>query len=519
MAPAGLLREACSPELYRRNPFRTAGLPVGVPTALVRQRLAGDPAADRLEEPLARLLDGFFWYRADPALDALAAGDIAGTRARWEAAAGTDPVARHNLAVLCHSTALEHSAGDFFPDDLWPDAYRHWLALRETDAAWTPQLRRVRRILPLALALVNARLAVDALAAGGPVEPALRHWRLPFEAGLPEGVAERAARIAAAPLRARVAAAREAVDDGTPAEAEAALRAAVIPLTTLQLLDPTQDDPVELFLRAAARHSSSGAWASARDLLALAAPLARTAAGVDAVQRQLRAAEQELRVREAVEAYRRRKLREESEARSARAAHEAAEERRARAAREAAARRAEALRMAAQRQVMESRRRTRAARTGEPQRATPPPPAPPVPGPRRDASTDRAARNLLAFAVDWDGCHYCQRVRRSPRHDHPVSLARGADVATVSVPRCLPCRWRQTGRACLGLVLMAFTVLIVVIVTPAAARWVSWTAVAVGLVWTVTGLLAVRRGAKARWLHTLTYPPVADLWREGWRRH
>lgn len=158
-SPRALLRAEAVPELYRINAFRVLGLPVEASRRDIRKQekhhrrsemlgakagaaglnLAFPPATDtgestdpkqteqrlqdvqqaqqRVQEPLLRLLDEFFWFwpqrpgdSSDRALQLVAAGDVQQAHRLWlasEAQPGGSATAGHNLAVLYHATALD----------------------------------------------------------------------------------------------------------------------------------------------------------------------------------------------------------------------------------------------------------------------------------------------------------------------------------------------------------------------------------------------------------------------------
>ncbi|QFG24227.1 hypothetical protein [Actinomadura sp. WMMB 499] len=171
------------PEVYRRNPFRVADLPVHATARDIRRRaeelrvkarlgadagtgsalLPLDPPPDpdavqealqRLRDPLRRLEDELFWFwpahnaavrgARDEALEALGEGRIEDAERLWtEPAPGrAAAVAAHNLAVLAHARALEAGSGDV--RDLWEPALRHWRTVLDTDPFWDLVAARVR---------------------------------------------------------------------------------------------------------------------------------------------------------------------------------------------------------------------------------------------------------------------------------------------------------------------------------------------------------------------------------------
>lgn len=225
-----LLRACAHPDLYRRNGFRTLGLPVPAELRAIARRadelrvlleLGGEPAlwafapspapdhdtvraASRaLQEPLQRLLDEFFWFWPlaypaggdDEALGHLARGDTAAATARWSEAAGEGhPVAWHNLAVYQHLLALEWEPAEetdrALLNRVQGEASDYWRQVEGDDALWRlvearvaamndPQLPEaaaamLRDALPEVLARIHARNVVRYFTEGDE-ETALLH--------------------------------------------------------------------------------------------------------------------------------------------------------------------------------------------------------------------------------------------------------------------------------------------------------------------------------------------------------
>lgn len=262
-----LLRSA-KPDLYRVNGFRIAELsvlvqgrdldrrqklidmaaqtgaaiPPGPHRALpLNGALDGEKlreAMSRLRDPVQRLLDELFWFwpldggGTDPALALLAEGQVRPAFESWKKrGAQGDPegVATHNVAVLCHATALDledpiasKSLKDVAPSDapsFWDLAFRAWKLVLETNAFWDrlvarirdlndPRLpesaaRSIRRTLPLALLGINAKLAGQA-AAKSDHAAAQRHRRVLDASGLDAELTDQAMRSASDPLRERL---------------------------------------------------------------------------------------------------------------------------------------------------------------------------------------------------------------------------------------------------------------------------------------------------------------------------
>ncbi len=164
-------------------------------------------AIQRLGDPAQRLVDEFFWFwpsehgqsRTDKALAALAAGQTQRAYETWkqqEQNNGHSAVATHNIAVLAHLRALdlEYSFRERALDQkeaeqlqrAWRHCFTRWQKLLTAASFWErlaerihqlddPRLRpevvaKFRSSLPLALLLINARIAATAANEG-------RRWR------------------------------------------------------------------------------------------------------------------------------------------------------------------------------------------------------------------------------------------------------------------------------------------------------------------------------------------------------
>jgi hypothetical protein len=165
----------------------------------------------------------------DPALSALAGGDVGEARRRWSQAAASDGAARHNLAVLAHLLALDAeragagaagaapaSAGGAGRPD-WREVYWLWAAALRDEACWETFEARIaaagdarlgvglaagiRSALPGTLLAGGAALAAAALDAGDP-PTARAHLAALRELG--EGDADEALRRACEPWLAQV---------------------------------------------------------------------------------------------------------------------------------------------------------------------------------------------------------------------------------------------------------------------------------------------------------------------------
>jgi hypothetical protein len=189
------LLQAARPDLYLRNAFRIAELPVDVSSRDLdkRQRLvemaaqtgaavppgplralpvARAAGADlfrdsitRLRDPGQRIIDELFWFwlpspgpagTADPAMAALRESDVKAAIDLWSAKnaePGTAPVRAHNLAVLYHTLALDSEAAGkdpaaakapgVDPRQVWEKAFEHWRAALAEDALWDMLRERI----------------------------------------------------------------------------------------------------------------------------------------------------------------------------------------------------------------------------------------------------------------------------------------------------------------------------------------------------------------------------------------
>lgn len=262
------LLEFATPELYRRNSFRVLGLEIGAESSEARRRqkklkrkealglddssaagllpLAEAPsredlqiAQQRIQNPVCRLMDEFFWFwpqasgEPDEAIAALHKGDsTAAKKLLVRAAQDGDPTAIHNLAVFDHLTALEGERGAANPaatnsearDAAWIHALARWRETVENPETLTrlseridslddPRLTRdsspqLHSAISEMILLVSARLAVHALEEGRPAEVARHVWLL-HSSGFPEKLILAALRRALAPVDQRIRSACE----------------------------------------------------------------------------------------------------------------------------------------------------------------------------------------------------------------------------------------------------------------------------------------------------------------------
>lgn len=217
--PNAYLPLITQPDLYRRNGFRLAELPVEAGGADLSKRrqmialsqatgLAIPPGSGRalplleamdtqvlndaiqaLHDPEQRLLSELFWFwpleagqsRDDRALQALAQGQIAEAIAIWQSQQQQDGITNiplHNLAVLTHALALdlEHLAArqpltrqqraDLA--QYWEQALQLWGALMREDSFWGKLAQRAAgladpRLTPAAVAHIRRTLPTAVL--------------------------------------------------------------------------------------------------------------------------------------------------------------------------------------------------------------------------------------------------------------------------------------------------------------------------------------------------------------------
>jgi hypothetical protein len=167
--------------LFAENPFRTLGLRVFAAPGEIARRvddLAGgavprrwafasraipdaaklSEAAQTLKGGLGRLFAEFFWFwpenypeeKSDPAIEALARGDMETACDHWETSLpNRRGVAAHNLAVLFHLAALDHELARTPVDDevagWWAVAGEHWNLALADDEIWVRLESRIKR--------------------------------------------------------------------------------------------------------------------------------------------------------------------------------------------------------------------------------------------------------------------------------------------------------------------------------------------------------------------------------------
>lgn len=216
--------EACTLELYTKNIFRVAGLPVDATSKEIARQaqklqmleemggnaggtspafaLAVAPASDEIRAALSkmresqyRIVDEFFWYwpeefgssKDDPAIQAMMSGDTEGAVKQWRVREKEGSlIAKHNMAVMFHMYAVDwslyHISHDLDPavegeiKGYWKKAFERWEVLIDADeirdvlkqrirsfedeALTTGFVRRFLTQLPQALDKVNAEAAL-----------------------------------------------------------------------------------------------------------------------------------------------------------------------------------------------------------------------------------------------------------------------------------------------------------------------------------------------------------------------
>lgn len=225
------LMEACTKNLYRLNPFCVLGLAVSASVRQITRRIDElrieiqtttfkddcnnfpstnllltaeelNHAESRLQDPLKKFVDEFFWFwplnwndsENDPALQAWIHGDRSSAEAIWiEQLTGHTErdrlVGTHNLAVMFHYSAIEmeHRFLQKSPpllqdqikilDALWKTSFEYWGELMDNGLFWnlfsdrirplddpvfsTAFVRRFRMNFPLAFDSINTDFATE----------------------------------------------------------------------------------------------------------------------------------------------------------------------------------------------------------------------------------------------------------------------------------------------------------------------------------------------------------------------
>lgn len=268
-AECRLLLEAASLNIYRENPFRITGLPVDTTLKEIARHadklkqmeelgygekantaafaLNPPPTIDqiraamqRLKEPERRQIDEFFWFwpetfgqsSTDPAIQALAAGDMSEAYDIWEAkerSATTGFIANHNIAVMLHLVALDwtnyhlnaevDSAREERIRCYWKDSFARWEKIPSDDRLWDFVITRIRSVgdprlttgfgrrfadtLPAALDKINAEAGLK-FAEQGRLDWARTHVHFMRETHQGLDNVAKTAELVLAPLRKRV---------------------------------------------------------------------------------------------------------------------------------------------------------------------------------------------------------------------------------------------------------------------------------------------------------------------------
>lgn len=310
-----MLFELANPELYQRNAFRILGLDVTANMRDIRRigkrlkrrerlgREAGgngdgylplEPAPDedavqsalqRLQEPIPRLLDEFFWFwplqpgdEHDPILKELGEGRVQKVHKLWlekEESDNHDHCATHNLAVLYHLWALDlerKAAKEQLNEKeqktrlgCWRNAFERWDALLHAKPFWQrvitrieqiddPQLskevaREIHKAVGPFILLINARLAVKSAEAGNE-GVAKRHVQIMRDSTFDAAVVGEALREALKSVRQRIKMACDPIIDNAVKEPKQAYNIGVTllketrPLLKMIDLMLTTDDPM-----------------------------------------------------------------------------------------------------------------------------------------------------------------------------------------------------------------------------------------------------------------------------------
>jgi hypothetical protein len=352
-----LLRSIGAPDLYLRNAFRISGLSVDASTGDLRRRaqqvravqaLGGAPATtgplppspapdldtvlqalSRLRDPLARLVDEFFWFwpepDGDPGLDALTAGRVDDAENRWQRVESRSPYAVHNLAVFNHVLAIDDELAQpqrklIGAPRRWREAYRYWIDAWRSDEHWTVFAERVsgaghpgltgwvvsalRERLPLVLSSVNATIAADSMERGRDDESSQVHWRMAAHHHLPPQLRARALRSATDPLLSRIRTHGDRALAVTLENARTAPAAAerlheqatpllrMVSLSSAPDADNIHDEVARTLLKLAFEyHRATDDWAATLQILRLAQNVARGRAMLQSVRENVQGVE------------------------------------------------------------------------------------------------------------------------------------------------------------------------------------------------------------------------------------
>lgn len=192
------LWEICTPDLYRKNPFRIVGIHADAGAREIKRRICeirdamefGDASSEfsyayapsplpdlgeiqeasrQFDDPEIRVAYEFFWFwpkewgsgRSDPAIAALMAGDSNTALEHWKSwAEGLDEdsriVARHNIAISYHLWLLDQETKTIgaqldeaeytLLDNKWRESFEWWEELADSEAFWSRVSARIRML-------------------------------------------------------------------------------------------------------------------------------------------------------------------------------------------------------------------------------------------------------------------------------------------------------------------------------------------------------------------------------------
>ncbi len=236
------LTARCNAQVYAKNIFHILGIPTNATARDVRRRredldsahIYGKSAWDaafphlfpgrtipskdevdeaflRLEDPLSRLIDEFFWFWPRPVNGARDDGIFAMLQGNWSVANGLWAQARHSTASEEDALIAEHNLGVFWSlkaisaefeesavssdgeeaDFCWEKAFKHWEAVSDSDGFWdavsgrvldiadprltTGFVQNMRQEFPIAFDRINADFVVH-YAKKGKESHANRHF-------------------------------------------------------------------------------------------------------------------------------------------------------------------------------------------------------------------------------------------------------------------------------------------------------------------------------------------------------
>ena len=192
------LWDICTPDLYRKNPFRIVGIHADAGAREIKRRICeirdalefGDSSSEfsyayapfplpdlgeiqeasrQFDDPEIRVAYEFFWFwpkewgagKSDPAIAALMAGDSNTALEHWKSwAEGGDEdsriVARHNIAISYHLWLLDQETKTIgaqldeaeytLLDNKWRESFEWWEELADSEAFWSRVSARIRML-------------------------------------------------------------------------------------------------------------------------------------------------------------------------------------------------------------------------------------------------------------------------------------------------------------------------------------------------------------------------------------